>query len=44
MLMLHMYFVYRTREFLFSNFFCQNFFILRAFYIVSFGVFAAIFV
>jgi hypothetical protein len=40
--MMLMYFVYRTRELMFSNFLSEI--ILRAFYIVNFGAFAAIFV
>jgi hypothetical protein len=37
-----MYFVYRTREFMFSNFLSEI--VLRTFYIVNFGAFSAILV
>jgi hypothetical protein len=44
MLMLYAYFVYRTQEFLFSNFFCQKLLFSERFTFVNFGAFAAIFV
>jgi hypothetical protein len=43
MLMLCVYFVYKTREFLFSNFFCQKFLFSERFAFVDFGAFAVIF-